>query len=80
MGAYHTLDIEVNTDFSLSKDVWDVFDLNRLEESADATLRVCCSLSFFLSFFPYILLYIYIHDIILLLFYLFLSYGFIVFL
>ena len=39
MGAYHTFDIEIQTDFSLTKDVWDTFDLQRLEESADAANR-----------------------------------------
>lgn len=35
MGAYHTLDLEVNRKFTLSKAEWDTMDLERLEQCAD---------------------------------------------
>ncbi|KAI6187512.1 Protein pelota-like protein [Aphelenchoides besseyi] len=37
MGAYHTLDIEINRQFTLTKEVWDSMDLERLQNSADIT-------------------------------------------
>ncbi|KAI6214474.1 Protein pelota-like protein [Aphelenchoides besseyi] len=36
-GAYHTLDIEINRQFTLTKEVWDSMDLERLQNSADIT-------------------------------------------
>ncbi|CAN0293174.1 unnamed protein product [Ectocarpus sp. 12 AP-2014] len=35
IGAYHTLDLELNQVFSIEKDVWDVIHLERIETSSD---------------------------------------------
>jgi protein pelota len=35
LGAYHTLDLEVNRPFTLKKPIWDIIDIQRLEESLD---------------------------------------------
>lgn len=35
MGAYHTLDLELNRPFTLTKSYWDIIDLDRLHLSAD---------------------------------------------
>ncbi|XP_055644336.1 protein pelota [Toxorhynchites rutilus septentrionalis] len=37
MGAYHTLDLELNRKFTLTKSLWDTIDLNRLEMACDVT-------------------------------------------
>lgn len=35
MGAYHTLDLELQRNFTISKQVWDTVVLARLEEACD---------------------------------------------
>jgi protein pelota len=35
MGAYHTLDLELQRNFTISKQVWDTVVLDRLEEACD---------------------------------------------
>lgn len=35
LGAYHTLDLELNRDFTLVKHVWDVMSLERIETACD---------------------------------------------
>lgn len=35
MGAYHTLDLELNRKFTLHKSEWDIIDLQRLEQCLD---------------------------------------------
>ncbi|XP_033627141.1 protein pelota homolog [Asterias rubens] len=35
MGAYHTLDLELNRKFTLAKQLWDVIDLERIEMACD---------------------------------------------
>jgi protein pelota len=35
LGAYHTLDIEINRQFTLTKEVWDTMDLERLQQCTD---------------------------------------------
>jgi hypothetical protein len=35
LGAYHTLDIEINRQFTLTKEVWDSMDLERLQQCTD---------------------------------------------
>ena len=42
IGAYHTLDLELNQVFSIEKDVWDVIHLERIETSSDPAKKVCC--------------------------------------
>lgn len=37
MGAYHTLDLEVNRKFSLSKEEWDSVSLERVDIACDPT-------------------------------------------
>jgi protein pelota len=37
MGAYHTLDLELNRDFTLSKNCWDIVSLERIETACDIT-------------------------------------------
>lgn len=37
MGQYHTLDIELNRKFTLTKEEWDVYSLDRLEQACDPT-------------------------------------------
>lgn len=37
MGQYHTLDIELNRKFTLCKEEWDVYSLDRLEQACDPT-------------------------------------------
>lgn len=36
MGAYHTLDLELNRKFTLKKDYWDAIALERVEEACDS--------------------------------------------
>lgn len=40
IGAYHTLDLELNQVFSIEKDVWDVIHLERIETSSDPAKKV----------------------------------------
>lgn len=40
IGAYHTLDLELNQVFSIEKDVWDVIHLERIETSSDPSKKV----------------------------------------
>ena len=35
MGGYHTIDLELNKQFSLEKEEWDVISLDRIKESCD---------------------------------------------
>lgn len=37
MGAYHTLDLELNRKFALYKDEWDSVALDRIETACDVT-------------------------------------------
>ena len=37
MGQYHTLDIELNRKFTLSKEEWDTYSLDRLDVACDPT-------------------------------------------
>lgn len=37
MGAYHTLDLELNRKFSLSKPEWDSISLERIDMACDVT-------------------------------------------
>lgn len=37
MGAYHTLDLELNRKFTLTKDEWDSIALYRIETACDPT-------------------------------------------
>lgn len=37
MGAYHTLDLELNRKFSLRKQVWDSISLERIDTACDPT-------------------------------------------
>jgi len=37
LGAYHTLDLELNKQFLLEKDEWDVISLQRIESATDVT-------------------------------------------
>ncbi|RLN55858.1 hypothetical protein BBJ28_00004441 [Nothophytophthora sp. Chile5] len=39
LGAYHTLDLEMNRDFTLTKSCWDVMALERIEMACDITKR-----------------------------------------
>lgn len=39
LGAYHTLDLEMNRDFTLAKNCWDVMSLERIEMACDITKR-----------------------------------------
>lgn len=41
MGAYHTLDLEVNRKFSLSKSEWDSVSLERVDTACDPTQVKC---------------------------------------
>lgn len=40
IGAYHTLDLELNQVFSIEKDVWDIIHLERIETSSDPAKKV----------------------------------------
>lgn len=40
IGAYHTLDLELNQVFSIEKDIWDVIHLERIETSSDPSKKV----------------------------------------
>lgn len=40
MGAYHTLDLEVNRKFTLTKSEWDSVALERVDTACDPT-QVC---------------------------------------
>ena len=35
MGAYHTIDLELNRSFTISKSRWDTIDIERLDIAAD---------------------------------------------
>lgn len=35
MGAYHTIDLELNRKFTLMKEEWDSIDLGRIEMATD---------------------------------------------
>lgn len=37
MGAYHTIDLELNRKFTLMKEEWDSIDLERIEMATDPT-------------------------------------------
>lgn len=37
MGAYHTIDLELNRKFTLMKEEWDSVDLDRIEIATDPT-------------------------------------------
>lgn len=37
MGAYHTIDLELNRKFTLMKEEWDSVDLERIEMATDPT-------------------------------------------
>lgn len=37
MGAYHTIDLELNRKFTLIKEEWDSIDLGRIEMATDPT-------------------------------------------
>lgn len=37
MGAYHTIDLELNRKFTLMKEEWDSVDLERIEIATDPT-------------------------------------------
>jgi len=37
MGAYHTIDLELNRKFTLTKEEWDSIDLERIEIATDPT-------------------------------------------
>ncbi|KAK1944595.1 Protein pelota [Phytophthora citrophthora] len=37
LGAYHTLDLEMNRDFTLTKNCWDVMSLERIDMACDIT-------------------------------------------
>jgi stalled ribosome rescue protein Dom34 len=41
MGAYHTLDLELNRNFTLAKNMWDTVLLDRLDECCDPVKQVC---------------------------------------
>lgn len=40
MGAYHTLDLELQRNFTISKQCWDTVVLDRLEEACDPVKQV----------------------------------------
>ncbi len=37
MGAYHTIDLEMNRNFTLFKPEWDIIALERVNEACDVT-------------------------------------------
>jgi protein pelota len=39
MGAYHTIDLELNRSFTITKSAWDVIDIERLETACDPSLH-----------------------------------------
>ena len=39
MGAYHTLDLELNRKFTISKEEWDIIALERIDEACDISKR-----------------------------------------
>ena len=39
MGAYHTLDLELNRSFTISKEEWDIVALERIDEACDVSKR-----------------------------------------
>ncbi|KAJ3054927.1 hypothetical protein HK097_000343 [Rhizophlyctis rosea] len=39
MGAYHTIDLELNRNFTLAKEQWDVISLERIDNACDVTKR-----------------------------------------
>ena len=39
MGAYHTIDLELNRNFTLAKEHWDVISLERIDNACDLTKR-----------------------------------------
>ncbi|KAI1716787.1 eRF1 domain 1 domain-containing protein [Ditylenchus destructor] len=42
LGAYHTLDLELNRPFTFEKPCWDTMDLHRLELCADLSEILSC--------------------------------------
>lgn len=44
MGAYHTIDLELNRKFTLMKEEWDSIDLGRIEMATDPTQVLFCVL------------------------------------
>lgn len=47
MGAYHTIDLELNRKFTLIKGEWDSIDLGRIEIATDPTQVFNTFLNFF---------------------------------
>lgn len=47
MGAYHTIDLELNRKFTLIKEEWDSVDLERIEMATDPT-QVLLKIYFFI--------------------------------
>jgi protein pelota len=39
MGAYHTLDLELNRQFTITKEEWDLIALERIDEACDVSKR-----------------------------------------
>lgn len=39
MGAYHTIDLELNRPFTLKKPEWDIISLNRIDEACDIATK-----------------------------------------
>ena len=39
MGAYHTIDLELNRPFTLKKREWDIISLNRIDEACDIATK-----------------------------------------
>jgi protein pelota len=46
MGAYHTIDLEVNRKFTLSKPEWDSIALERVDQACDPTQVLLVDLLF----------------------------------
>ena len=40
MGAYHTIDLELNRDFTLTKTCWDIMSLERIEDACNVAKQV----------------------------------------
>jgi stalled ribosome rescue protein Dom34 len=68
MGAYHTIDLELNKDFTLSKLCWDVMSLERIdiacnvEKQADAAAVRMLIFRFYVRSYRYIYIYAYRHH------------------
>lgn len=46
MGAYHTIDLELNRKFTIFKEQWDSVTLERVETACDpAAVSSCCAYS-----------------------------------